>query len=177
MLRFIRLLTFISSFCRELFERALTLKNTKFFFKKYIKFEEKYGTEETQARLRSRIEEELWMRTEHQTELYGDTSVISCKNRKGTPSGMHWIGVVNKNWASDWALERSTQLWFPVENRKQKGRKMMYARCGITCVQAEAKFICRIKALVINFPSAHIHLSCLTVFLLYQELLFLATPW
>ncbi|KAK7110889.1 protein RRP5 homolog [Littorina saxatilis] len=43
---------------RELFERALTLKNTKFFYKKYLQFEEKHGTEDTLARLRSRIEEE-----------------------------------------------------------------------------------------------------------------------
>ena len=38
--------------CRELFERALTLKNEKFFLKKYLEFEEKHGTPETVERLK-----------------------------------------------------------------------------------------------------------------------------
>nr|KAG5714165.1 hypothetical protein BaRGS_018382 [Batillaria attramentaria] len=41
---------------RELFERAVTnMKNAKFFFKKYLAFEEKYGTEGSVARVKDKI--------------------------------------------------------------------------------------------------------------------------
>ncbi|XP_076435937.1 protein RRP5 homolog [Babylonia areolata] len=43
---------------RELFERSWTLKPSMRLFKKYLQFEEKHGTEETLARLQSRIENE-----------------------------------------------------------------------------------------------------------------------
>lgn len=42
---------------RELFERATSnMKNAKFFFKKYLTFEEKYGTDESVDRVKDKIE-------------------------------------------------------------------------------------------------------------------------
>jgi hypothetical protein len=45
--------------CRELFERALNMdKSSKFFYKKYLQFEEINGTAETLEKLKQRIADE-----------------------------------------------------------------------------------------------------------------------
>lgn len=47
--------------CRELFERALNMdKSSKFFYKKYLQFEEINGTAETLEKLKQRIADESW---------------------------------------------------------------------------------------------------------------------
>ena len=44
-------------FDSELLERSLSMKNDSFFFKKYLQFEEKYGTHEAVERLKARMVE------------------------------------------------------------------------------------------------------------------------
>lgn len=102
------------------------------------------------------------------------------RGNPGTSSGTHWRGVVNRNWASDWWIQKhECEFQQEMEQAKKKNFFFKAAHCEHVwcsgCVLALAETKCKGVSDTF-FPCSLCSCITFTTWLVYQELLFSYVP-